>query len=368
MVSSGWVLSGKGTKGTVSSGDSAYETIVRNSASLYVDQGGYVESTHVFNSAAFSNGGSASATFLSGGTMMLFSGGIAEEVMVLRGARLTVSSGGVATGVTVAASGNVNATVKGGDSATRIEGTNDLGSFYLSDGVASNFILNSTGNLMVSSGGTALDTVVNARGKLTVSGGGVATGIVQSKAGELNTHIIGGDSQTRVAGTNDSGTFLLSDGVASGFILYENAAQYVSSGGTALHTLVSSTWAHQYVSSGGLASATSVCNKGSMTVRGGGSARDTLVYSGGLMFAEGGHISETTVLGELRVSSGTSGEEESGGKIAIFENLAVLSGGIMKVTQNAEFGGSITLNGTNTLTAPITSQDHFSPANRYQGS
>ena len=352
------VVSGRGVSLTISGGDLAYNTTVRNSASLRVNSGGYVETTTVYNNATLINsGGIASLTYLSGGTMTLSRGGSAEVVSVLRNARLTVVSGAVATGVTVVSGGNVNATVYGNDGITRIEGTNELGSFFLSDGVAANFLLNNNGQLVVQSGGTAQNTTIRTGGALTVSTGGVATGIVQSHGGKLNTYLRGGDALTKVVGSNDYGTFLLSDGVASGFVLYENAAQYVSNGGTALNTIVSSNWAHQYVSFGGVASATSVCNKGSMTVYGGGVAKDTVVYAGGSMMPTGGEVDKVTVYGELLVTSATSGQEESGGAIARLHNVAIMSGGVMKVTQNAEFGGVISLNGKVELTDSMTILD-----------
>ena len=350
------VVSGKGVSLNISNGDTAYNTTVRNSAALRVSSGGYVDTTTVYNSAVLSNAGIASVTFLSGGTMTLQNGGTADVVSVLRNAKLTVLSGAVATGVYVS-SGNVNTTVYGGDTVTRIEGTNELGSFYLSNGVAANFLLNTNGQLTVLNGGSALDTVIKANAALTVSNGGIATGIVQSRGGKLNTTIRGGDAKTHVAGSNDSGTFLLSNGVASGFILYENTAQHVSNGGVALQTQVSSSWAHQFVYSGGLASLTSVCNKGSMTVYGGGIARDTVVYSGGSMMLVEGDISGALVYGELLVTSGSSGEEESGGKVARLNDISIMSGGIMKVTQNAQFGGMIFVKGSAMLTDSMTILD-----------
>jgi autotransporter passenger strand-loop-strand repeat protein len=356
MIYHDWVLSGRGVKGTVSSGDEAYDTIVRNSASLRVSAGGYIERTHLLNNTTVSNAGSAVDTFLSGGSMALLKGGIATNVQVLRNARLTVSSGAVATNVTVVSSGNVNATVYGDDNVTLIEGTNERGSFYLSGGTASNFLLLSLGMLTVSSGGTALDTVVKGNGALTVSNGGVATGIELSKGGKLNTTVRGGDAKTLVSGTHDSGTFLLSGGVATDFILYENATQYVSNGGIALHTLVSSTWAHQFVSSGGLASLTSVYNKGSMTIYGGGIARDTVIYSGGSMMAAGGHISGATVMtgGLLQVTTATTGPDESGGS-SVLENIFVASGGTLDVTANkAKYSGTVDISGTLKISGGVT--------------
>ena len=351
----GEIVSGRGISLDIKNGDTAYDTIVRNSAALRVSNGGYVERTTVYNNATFSNGGIASTTFLSGGTMTLLNGGTADVVSVLRSAKLTVLEGGVATNVYVS-SGNVNATVKGGDDVTKIEGTNELGSFYLSNGVAANFLLNNNGQLTVLSGGTAQNTHIKNGAQLTVSNGGVATGIVQDPGGKLNTTIRGGDNQTYVAGSNVSGTFLLSGGVASGFILYENTAQHVSNGGVALDTIVISNWAHQFVYSGGVVSATSVYRQGSMTVYDDGVARDTVVYAGGSMMPVGGEVFGATVYGELLVTSGNSGEEESGG-IATLRDVNIASGGVMKVIQNAKFGDGLTVAGQAELSANMTLLD-----------
>ena len=351
----GEVLSGAGVSLTLPSGDTAYYTIVRNRAVLRVNYGAYVENTTVYNSATFSNGGTASATFLSGGTMTLLSGGTARSVDVLRNARLTVSSGAVATGLYVS-SGNVNTTVRGGDYITWIDGTNEVGSFYLYHGVAFNFLLNSTGVLTILDGGTAQYTTIRNNGMLTVSNGGVATDINQNTGGKLNTTVRGGDNQTYVAGSNVSGTFLLANGVASGFILYENTAQHVSNGGIALNTLVSTSWAHQFVYSGGTASATTLYRLGSMTVYDGGVASDTVVSSGGSMMPIGGEVRGATIYGELLVTSGASGEEESGG-IATLRDVTIASGGIMKVTQHANFGDELTVAGKAEVSATMTMLD-----------
>jgi len=350
------VLSGKNASKNILSGDLAFNTLVRNGAKLRISAGGYVETTTVLNSTTVSNAGCAVSTLLSGGTMILSRGGVATGVSVLRNARLSVESGGVATDVMVVANGNVNATIYGGDDVTRIEGSNTRGSFFLSGGTASNFVLNSNGQLTVMYGCTALDTEINSSGTLTVSNGGIATGIVQNSDGRLTTHIRGGDSVTLVSGTNGYGTFLLSGGTASGFLLYENAAQYVSSGGTALGTVVSNSWAHQYVSSGGLASATSVYNKGSMTVYGGGVARDTLVYAGGSMMIKGGYASGVTVSGLLQVTTATAGSDESS-TAGVLENIFVLSGGTMDITANAKYSGTVDICGVLKISSGITVSD-----------
>ena len=354
------IVSGKGDSRTISGGDLAYRTTVTNSARLIVNSGGYVESTVVRgNSTYISNGGVAVSTVLSGGTMTLLEGGVASCVDVRSNARLNVRSGCVATGVVVSSGGNVYAVVYGNDGVTRIEGTNELGSFSLSNGVASNFVINAGLVYTVSSGGTAVGTVIRKNGSMTIASGGTATGIIQERDAKIFARVYGGDSQTCVAGSNECGEFLLSGGVASGFVLNENVAQYVYSGGTALHTVISSSWGHQSVSSGGTVSATSVCNGGSMTIYDSGVASDAWVYSGGSMMVEGGEVNGATVFGELLVTTGTYGEGESGGT-ATLKNITIMSGGKMDVSAKADFGDTVTLNGTITLADSMTILDDAS--------
>ena len=354
------VLSGKSTSLTILDGDRAYDTLVRNGAKLRVSNGGYIENTTLLNSTVVSNAGVASATFLSGGTMLLLKGGIAKEVSVLRNARLSISSGGVATGLTVS-SGNVNAVVCGGDEVTRAEGTNELGSFYLSNGVASNFRLNSTGQLTVSKGGVALDTTINFGGYLTVMSGGSASGVVQNAGGFVRADVFGGGagSGTFICGTNGQGAFGMSNGVASNFILYDGGAQNVSSGGTAFRTLVSGQRATYNIWSFGVASATSVFRNGIMNVYDNGCAMDTVVSSGGSMAALGGAcISGATISGVLLIDSGSTGEGELVGT-ARLRDVTIASVGVLNVVKNAVFEAGISIFGALKVGVGITVADIF---------
>ena len=266
------VLSGASVVQVINNGDRAYNTLVRNYAKLRISSGGYIENTTVLNSTTVSNAGYALSTFLSGGTMVLSNGAVADSVSVLRNARLTVSVGASAINLYVS-SGNVNATVRGGDETTYISGTNESGGFYLSGGIASGFILNQLGQLTVSNGGTASDTVVKGNSAtLTVYSGGTAVGITQSAYANIVASVCGGDQKTVLSGTNVSGDFYLSGGVASNFILYDGGQQNISSGGTALHTLVNGQRAFQNIWSGGVASETSVYRNGIVEVYEGGTA------------------------------------------------------------------------------------------------
>ncbi|MBQ6352843.1 MAG: AIDA repeat-containing protein, partial [Lentisphaeria bacterium] len=333
------VLSGKKVSQTIYDGDYAFNTTVRNSATLRVRAGGRVEQTTVYASTTVSNAGVADSTFLSGGTMLLLSGGTANGISVLRNAKLTVSSGGSATGVLVS-SGCLNAVVTGGDSSTLILGSNEAGSFYLSGGVASNFYINSLGRLNVSSGGTALDTVVRFGGYLAVQQGGSASGVTQSAGGQVHADVCGG-ADTFVYGSNVSGEFSLSSGVAANFILYDGGGQTVSSGGTALGTLVNGQRAMQFVWSAGVASATSVFRAGFLNVYDGGVARAAWIGSGGqAVLYDGATLAGAVVSGELLVDSGSTGEGESGGK-ALLDDVVVAAGGKLDFLKAARLGAVV---------------------------
>ena len=350
------VLSGKGVSQIISNGDSAYNTTVRNGATLRISAGGRVELTTVLNSTTISNAGLAISTFLSGGTMQLLTGGTATTVSVLRNARLTVANGAVATNLYVS-SGNVNTIVRGGDNATLISGTNELGEFFLSGGVASNFLMNSLGQLTVSSGGSAAGTVIKGGAAMTISKGGIATDITQSAGGNVTASVWGGDSKTLVTGVNSEGSFYLSNGVASNFMLYDGGAQNISSGGTALHTLVNGQRAFQNIWSGGVASETSVYRNGIVEVYEGGAASNIMVYSGGSMVTrDAARVAGATVSGAFLVESAATGEDESGGCAAI-SDIFITSGGSMKVVRKADFSGVITIAGNATLGNTMTMAD-----------
>ena len=353
---SGLVVNGKNVSKTILNSQTAISTLVSDSAKLIVNSGGYVESTTVRGNGTYiSNGGVAVSTVLSGGIMTLLEGGVASCVDVRSNARLNVRSGCVATGVVVNSGGNVYAVVYGNDSVTRIEGTNEIGSFSLSNGVASNFVINAGLVYTVSSGGIAVGTVIRKNGTVMLVSGGTATGIIQERDAKISARVYGGDSQTCVAGSNECGEFLLSGGVASGFVLNENVAQYVYSGGTALDTVISGAWGLQQVSSGGFVSATSMFN-GTMTIYGGADACD-IVASGGTIEAAGGNISGATIWknGVLLVSAAATGADESGGADTNrLSDITIMSGGTMEVARSATFVGDIAIYGKMAISQGVT--------------
>ncbi|MDR2055548.1 MAG: autotransporter domain-containing protein, partial [Desulfovibrio sp.] len=218
-----------------------------------------------------------------------------------------VSSGGVANSTTVNAGGHQT---------------------VYSGGVANDARIFNFASQYVSSGGVANSTTINSGGTQSVHSGGSSLDVVQSAGGNVFVEVIGGDNGTKISGTNASGVFSYSGGVASNFILYAGGYQNISSGGVANAATVNSggdqyvyaggeansttvnAFGGQYVSSGGVANAATVNSGGTQSVYAGGAANDTTVGNGGSQWVSGGVASGTTV------SSGGRQIVSSGGMLA----------------------------------------------------
>ena len=350
----GLLVSGKGVSQTIGSGDRAFDTVVKTRASLYVSSGGYIESTTAYNNTWIYNAGSAASTVLSAGTMVVSRNAVADDTRVLREGKLVVAVGGVATSVNLATSGIITVTAVGGDSVTRVEGVNPLGSFGLSNGVASNFLIESTGQLLVSSGGTALDTTVNFAGYLTVMSGGTALGATVRRGGHVGFTFSAGDRTTLISGVNDLGEFRFSSGVGSNFIIADGFdTKEIHSGGTMCHTLISGLQAFMYIYNGALATATSVGRNGCLQINDGGIALDAVISSGGSMnVCDGARVSGVYLNGVMTVQSGLAGADESGGRGTLAE-VVVGSGGVLNFTKSATLSGGMVVGGTMNVNAGI---------------
>ena len=276
-------------------------TVYRNGSALDVNQHTYgkIDATVAGEDSTLISGTNAD-----GGDFLL-SGGYASGFVVNSGAELTVSSGGRAENITQSAGGNITVYVESGD-GTYVSGRNQAGSvFTLIDGHASNFIINDGGFQYISTGGTADNTIVSGGGQniysggaasnttliggtvfaadggtvsnieqsggiVRVSSGGQALNVVQS-GGHVTVNIYGGDSTTKITGSNISnGAFYVSNGIASNLITddmtlagagasanstYVYGYQYISSGARADNTTLN-TGASQHISAGGIASNT----------------------------------------------------------------------------------------------------------------
>jgi len=209
-------------------------------------------------------------TIVSGNGIQTVKSGAAVSGTKLRSkATLMVESGGSALNVYVSSAstidngGNIIASVIKGDTKTKITGTNALGTFSLSNGTATNFLVYASAALTVEKGGIAKNTNLRSGGLLEVSAGGSALNTVQSSGGVIFC-TVGDDSTTLISGTNTSGTFKLQANVASNFQLYNGGRLNVESNG--------------------LASNTQIFANGLLEIQEGGSGAGVRLASGGELF------------------------------------------------------------------------------------
>ncbi|WP_313685454.1 AIDA repeat-containing protein [Pantoea sp.] len=367
----GTVVSGPGISQTLNSGDTATGVTVTSSANQYVSSGGLATSTAVINGGnqTIFAGGSATSTTLSGSRAYQYvsSGGVATGTTVSNSATQRVSAGGLATlttlnsggslavepngsvlGLTVNSGGRANIaggsasaitvnsggffSVAGGgvatsinqlagaalntDTSTTIYGTNSLGAFSISAGVANNLLLENTGVFGVMSGTSAINTTVGSAGVAVVYSGGTALGTTVTTNGSQQILAGGSATSTVINGGQETVT-----GTATGTTINLNGVQFVSAGGVASGTIINA-YGEQDVY--GSATSTTVNSSGWQDVF--GSADSTTVNSGGVQYVESGaSASATTVEGGnqfvLNGGSVTDTVVNSGGQLNTYGSV-----------------------------------------------
>ena len=221
----------------------ANSTTVNRGGSQLVSYGGAAVSTMINDGGEqnVSSGGMVNFTKInSGGSQLVLSGGVANSTTINSGGQQYLSAGGTAGVINQQAGAAImaytEAQITGGIN-TRSDGHN---AFSIIGGAASNFLLESGGQLVVLSGNYALDTLISSGGQLRVSSGGM----------------------TNLTTINYSGRqYVSSGGVANSTTIISGGQQYISSGGTTSNTIVN-LGGSMYVSSGGIVT-------GALTVAGG---------------------------------------------------------------------------------------------------
>ena len=294
----------------ISSGGTAL-TVVENGGYIMLDSGVIVEfASHTFSDKTIAY----DATVHSGTT--------ADRTIILSGGELAVYFGGTANGTQIEACGYLFVSSGGSANNTSVGFEGD---FHVFDGgTGYNTFIEHGGDLYVSAGGTANGNDVE--GRLTVYSGGTANSTNIKSNGHVE--IFGTANETVLSGSaflgySEAGygiaTWALADvysggiandttieegqlvvlGKANRTTLYSGGGLYVSSGGTAFHTVVSDSiqcW-HMglQVYEGGTAFDTIVCSDGLCMVSG-GFTEETVVNSCGLMVVcEMGNADSTTV-------------------------------------------------------------------------
>ena len=307
----------------------------------------------IINSGGFqsvSSGGLAtSSTINHGGKQTIANSGSATSTIINAGGLLIVFSGGKSTQITQNTGGNVDVVVKGGDNVTVVSGTNETGSFSLSSGYASGFVINDKGSQVISSGGSATSSTINSGGIQIVSSGGKSTQITQNSGGNVNVAVKGGDNVTVVSGTNELGNnFSLASGSASGFVINNKGVQTITSGGSATSTIINA-GGRQDISSGGRSTQITQNSGGNVNVTVYGSDNATFIsgkYDGTHDFNLSNGVASGFVInsgGFQTVSSGgksTQITQNSGGSVNVTvkggDNVTVVSG-------TNEFGSAFSL-------------------------
>ena len=399
-IASSTTISNAGNQ-VVESKGIARQSVIKNGGTQEVT-GGTASGTRVYGYQVLSWGGVASDTQIRGGWQGIHSGCVARSTTISSGGVQSVESGGSAIDTVQKVGGNIHVVVRGGDSTTKVTGTNENGSLSYSNGIASNFFLygDEGGFQDVVSGGVAIGTKING-GLQEVYLGGIAsdTSIFCTVS---NSYLPGGNQYVFNKGIAKSTTVssgghqhVYSSGIASNTVVGSDGSQDVYSRGVASNTIVSSKgW--QSVYSGGLANGITLNSGGTLSVGSGGNvlgitqkeggiiridvkgsdsttkvtgknangsftysngvARNVILYSGGLQFVSSGGLASGTTInkgGELCVYSGGKASAivvNSGGLFSISNKASVsikslASGGLYYLYS----GGTLNLPGGITL-------------------
>ena len=291
---------------SVNSGGIASGTTLNNAAQQGVFAGGVASATTVNGSGGqFVLGGTAIDTTINGSGFQEVDSGTASSVTVNAGASQVVSGGSVSS-----------VTVNGG--------------YQEIDGGAATGTVVSNGGFQNVVGGSAAQTTIY--GGLQAINGGTATGTVVS-GGTAEQDIYSGSA---VNTTVDGGTqFVYSGTVASASRLRAGGTQNVSSGGTAVNTVVLNSGV-QSVYDGGIASGTTISSGGTQNVFAGGSVVDSVVLGSGVQSVFSGGIAANTTV-------------SSGGTQQVF------SGGTASATTLGNAGNQIVSNGGQAIGATVNS-------------
>ena len=367
----------------ISSGGITYNTKLEYNAKMYVSSGGIVNNTSVYGDD------------WRYGALYILSGASANYTSVCMDGVIGISAGGTATNITQSKGGGIQFDV---NSQTYIQGFHEGTAFELKNGIASNFVLYSSGYMTVKSGGTANNTTVNYWGKMMISSGGSANYIVNSNGtiynygGIVNSTILYGNREQRThvygeliisSGGSANYTTINSDGrlsVINGNINYTsvNSGGYISieSGGYAKGVAISSggiingftlqerIWYNE-ISDGIFSISSAVIHSGNIGIIFGGSAVFTTVNSGGNMVISSGGVHS----GSLIIQDGGSVTVQDGGIIDftltgrtpnddyLINNLALISGTpnyTITVSADQEYGVYKLAQGANSFTQTIS--------------
>ena len=299
-----WTKRNYGTMQLLQNG-SAYNTKVSSGGILYIS-GGTADTTMVrdFGSLHIFSGGIADNTSVSGyretAEMTVSCGGLARNTTVVSNGDLDISSGGIASN-SVLSGWSARMRVRDGGKADNTvvhyccsmfigsgglaENTFLSGGFYgyarmYLTGTASATILNSCGEMIISSGGEAHSTTVNNYGRMYISSGGMANNTTVNNYGSM------------YIGYGGTGTEIIENG---GYVEVAHGANVEFASNT-INGLVLSDYANMTVHKNTVANNTTVNNYGRMYISSGGVHRGSLqMEAGAIVSAYEGAIIDFTV-------------------------------------------------------------------------
>lgn len=275
-----------------------HDLVISGTSSVVLSAGDYSWNASVMSGGVLvaSQGVCYDTKLLTGGTLEIYNMGIANQTEVCSGAGFTVGSKGAADYTVVSGGGLQTVLALGGTSRCVIHSGGSaviFGSSYFET-------VREGGMQSVSSGGVANRTRLQG-GTQTIYSGGLSVSAVISESAGMQLIRSGG---TASAATLYGGTQSVEAlGRTVGTQLYSGGEQLVR--GTASATAVYSTGL-QKVSSGGSALGSLINYGGLMSVAAGGSAIDGIVYGGGKISVENGGAAAgiTVIAGVLNVTSG----------------------------------------------------------------
>jgi autotransporter passenger strand-loop-strand repeat protein len=265
---------------TISSGGSAVATTLSSGGTETVLSGGHATSGTVDSGGMeLIHGGSVSALASHRGVMSVYAGGSATSSFI-SGGTIIAGSGGADIGTTVS-SGGTETLLQSGMSTDSIISSG--GEELVSGGTAAFLTVLSGGSAVVTGGGTISDAVLSG-GSATVSSGGSATSVTISSGG-TETVLAGGFVLDTTV--NSGGVQNVSGGTVSSTVVNGGGTQSLF-GNTAIGTVAGSgTLALQ---SGSHALAGATLNVGTVTVASGATLTGTGTLTGALTVGSGGHI------------------------------------------------------------------------------
>lgn len=360
ITSFAMTMSGKTVSGGmyIFSGGIANNIMVNRGGWMYVSSGGVADNTTVDASGKISLfcGGIANNTIVNAsGKMSLSSDGIAigttvnaNGVLVINAGGTTsnttinsgtiiISSGGVANNISQNSDGKINVSIHGNDTQTKVTGVNSNGYFWLSNGIADNFICN--GSMTIAAGGTATATIVNSKGNLLVSSGGLASGTIVNATGTATIH---SGAVIHNATVNSGGSFILNHGgCVIGLQLQTGAVFCTEIKGGASCVTMGSHASGSFTISQGVGSNLLIENGGMLSLEQGGSALYTTVKSGGTVVNNG----------VMKYLSAYSGAHISGSGLFYLTRSDFIASGVLAQKQDIQYASSLTFSGISGFTA-----------------